>query len=506
MIKKIMEFQQKHNLIEAGDRVVVGFSGGADSVCLLLVLEEMRRSIDFSYCAVHVEHGIRGEESLSDAAFAEAFCKDRDIEFFIYSVDAPKAAREEGVSLEEAARKLRYECFEQARVKFDGNKIAVAHHGDDNGETMLFHMVRGTGLKGLGGIPAKREYIIRPLLAVTRREIVGFLAERQQDYCVDSTNAQVEYSRNRIRNMVMPQLELLNIRAVEHMSALSQHLAEVYEYVAKAAWLAGRDGLKIIFTDEDGTITEIINGGQDDSAEEFFAPKQKFLERLQPNWCLDKEIINGMEPLLQREFLHQVLGMAAGSQKDISGVHVESLQQLFGAETGKQVHLPYRVAAISRYQDVCLRKGGRPFGHGNAEKAEEWALEIDMELMGEEEQLVYSDMSCRVYAKCFSFDGDCEKIPQKTYTKWFDYDKINNTVFLRNRRRGDYLMINQQGNQKKLKEYFINEKIPKEDRDQQLLLAEEDHVMWVVGYRISEGYKVIPETKRVLQVRVEKEN
>lgn len=481
MIKKVLEYQRRKNMIKDGDRIVVGFSGGADSVCLLLMLAELREYVDFSYCAVHVEHGIRGEESLRDAAFTEEFCKNREIPFYVYHVDAPGLALKEGMSLEEAARKLRYDCFELAREAFEGNKVAVAHHGDDNAETMLFHMARGTGLKGLCGIPAERGMIIRPLLGVTRSEIEEYLKERQEAYCTDSTNCQIEYSRNRIRANVIPQLETLNVRAVEHMSALAEQLTDVYGYLAETAWFAGREGLSVVFTDEDGTITEILRCGDEASAQSFIEPIEKYMRKLCPNWCIDKAVMAQMHPVLQREFLHQVLGMAAGSRKDIGAVHVENLRQMFFAETGKQTNLPYGLIGVSRYQDVCVKR-------------------TDQDIV------TCSGQDLKVYTKCFDFDGDCKKIPEKTYTKWFDYDKIKNTVSLRNRIQGDYLVVNQQGNQKKLKEYLINEKIPREDRDRLMLLADGSHIMWVIGHRISEAYKVTRETKRILEVRVEKES
>lgn len=467
MMKKVLEYQRRLGLIEDGDRIVAGFSGGADSVCLLLVLEELRKQWDFSYCAVHVEHGIRGEESLADAAFAEKFCKDRGIPFFVYHVDAPGQAQREGLSLEEAARKLRYECFEQARCAWNGNKIAVAHHADDNAETVLFHLARGTGLRGLGGIPSKRDGIIRPLLCVTRREVEEYLEDKEINYCNDSTNVDVKYARNRIRWNVIPQMEQLNARAVEHMSELSDQLREIYDYVASVAWEKGQPALKA------------AGLGQ---------------------WSLDKEWILSMEPVLQKEFLYQVLVKAAGSQKDVSTIHVESLRQLFEMGTSKEIHLPYGLVGISGYETVCIRK--------NEEKGEpdqRLMVNLDLEQIGPDGLAIEVPGGGKFHLKILDFDGDCEKIPEKTYTKWFDYDKIRGNVFLRNRQSGDYLVVNQQGNQKKLKEYFINEKIPREQREQLVLLADDSHIIWVVGYRISEMYKVTPKTKRILEMHTERE-
>lgn len=474
-MEKVLEYQRQLGLIEDGDRIVAGFSGGADSVCLLLALEAIKEQYDISYCAVHVEHGIRGEESLRDAEFARTFCQTRGVTFYLYHVDAPAKAANEGISLEEAARVLRYQCFEQARAAYNGNKVAVAHQVDDNAETMLFHLVRGTGIRGLAGILPKRAQIIRPLLCLTRAEVEDYLAEVGADYCTDSTNTDVAYSRNRIRNCIMPELQAINPRAVEHMASLSAQVEEIYDYVSRTAWETGKAALSGLESTTDAEAKTELR--------------------------LKKKHVADMEPVLQKEFLHQVLGMAAGSRKDIGAVHVEGLRQMFFAKTSKQCSLPYGLMAVADYEDVVIKKQPDRSQMGSDAPREQ---NPEQELSPHGRIELPDGMV--VSTKMIDFDGDCKKIPEKSYTKWFDYGKINGTVLLRNRTAGDYLIVNQQGNQKKLKEYFINEKIPQEQRDKIWLLADGSHIIWAIGYRISEAYKVTPETKQVLEVQVEKEN
>ena len=470
MMKKVLEYQQRMGLIQDGDRIVVGFSGGADSVCLLLVLEEVKKEKDISYCAVHVEHGIRGEESLADAEFAKAFCRERGVLLYTYHVDAPAYAAERKVSLEEGARELRYECFGKAKEAFGATKVAVAHHGDDNAETMLFHLARGTGLRGLAGILPSREDIIRPLLCVTREEIEAYLAQKQVSYCIDSTNEDVTYTRNRIRREVLPILRQVNARAVEHMQYLSEQVEELFAYVSREALLQGREGLTEI------SKTEV--------------------------W-LDCKVIGSMESVLRRSFLHQVLSRVAGSAKDIGTVHVETLERLFFLETGKVCHLPYGVKGRKSYEKVVLkREEEMDTAQGACAQFEGIGLDAYVQT-GEPLCLPSGE---KLWFTLRDFPGAQEKIPEKTYTKWFDYDKMKCDIFLRTRREGDYLVINSQGNQKKLKDYFINEKIPRDQRDSQLLLADGSHIIWILGHRMSEEYKVTQHTKRVLEVRYEKEN
>ena len=231
MQKKGMELE---GLVKSGDVVLAGVSGGADSVCLLLMLLEYRKHCDFFLEAVHVEHGIRGDASRRDAAFVKRLCEKRGVCCRIYPVDVPAYAKGHGLGVEEAARKLRYECFREAAEDYDGRpvKIALAHHADDNAETMLFRLIRGSGLHGLYGMrPARRlaegVTVIRPLLGMERAEIEAYLEAQGQPYCRDATNEDTDYSRNRIRHKVMPELKAVNTGAVHHMMQSAQMLREL---------------------------------------------------------------------------------------------------------------------------------------------------------------------------------------------------------------------------------------------------------------------------------------
>lgn len=465
MINRILEFQEKYHMIQKRDKIVAGFSGGADSVCLLLVLKLLREQCDFAFMAVHVEHGIRGEESRQDEAFAQEFCRKNDIEMEIFHVDVPGKAAERGAGLEETARELRYQCFYEACDRFGANKIAVAHHSDDCAETMLFQISRGSGIRGLAGISPVRDNIIRPLLCVGRKEILEFLRERGQEYCTDSTNNQDAYARNRIRKHVIPQLLQINDQAVEHFRRTADMAAEVCDYLDMAAWDAGREGVIISYDkSEPEKIRELR---------------------------MRKDVLIRMHPVLQKNFLYQLLGKLAGSRKDIGSVHVAGLLELFGQQAGKALSLPYGLKAVCEYDYVWVFNEALYRQEKKDEKIPlifpgTWDL-------GEGEKLV---------ARVLEFDGDCKKIPEKRYTKWFDYDKINSNVLLRKRLTGDYFITDASGNHKKLKAFFIQEKIPRLQRDDVWLLADGSHIMWIVGYRISETYKVTQETKRVLEVYV----
>ena len=225
----------------------VAFSGGADSTALLLCLHELQETTGITVQAVHVHHGIRGGEADRDAAFCRQFCEAYGIAFQCVHVDAPALAEREQLSLETAARKLRYEALEQAAPT---GVIATAHHAADNAETMLFHLIRGSGMRGLCGIPPRNGRVIRPMLQAEKTEILRFLAERGQTHMEDSSNASAESSRNRLRHQVLPLLEAENPAFLRHISRTAEVLSEDEAYLtaqAQAVLSAGYDPLKEAF-------------------------------------------------------------------------------------------------------------------------------------------------------------------------------------------------------------------------------------------------------------------
>ncbi len=234
MHHKATAFLEEHNMLERGSRVIVGFSGGADSVALLHFLLSLGEEWQLQIVVCHVNHQLRGEESLRDESFCRFFCEERGLELHVFREDVSAGAKAVGKSVEEYGREVRYRCFEQL-LHSEKDRIATAHHANDLAETILFHLARGTGLKGLAGIPARRGNIIRPLLTCSRQEIEAYCREHSLSYVTDSSNLSDQYSRNHIRHQVIPPLEEINPAFLESILRLSKQAALEEDYLEAEA-------------------------------------------------------------------------------------------------------------------------------------------------------------------------------------------------------------------------------------------------------------------------------
>lgn len=471
MKRRVEEFIRENKLCDPGDRILAAVSGGADSVCLLHVLVKLQKAWKLKLRVIHVNHQLRGEEADRDEDFVRRLCERFSVEFTCKRVEVRAFALKEGLSEEEAGRILRYQVFEEEALRWEGEakkknedpspvRIAVAHHKDDDVETVLFQLFRGSGLKGLGGIPAARGRIIRPLLAVSREKILKFLSAEGLDFCVDSTNDSGDYTRNRLRHEIIPQIEaLVNLRAGEHVLQTARRARQADAYLEEEAgrWL-GKFGIK-----EEKAASGV---GAD-------------AEKLRLSFGADAEKLKNEPEILQTYVIKQMMGRAAGRTKDLGEVHVEAARRLLYGQVGKQIDLPYGLTARRGYTMVWVEKGGK-------------AREKNVQ----EEEIFLPKLEIKV----FSYEKAME-IPQNQYTKWFDCDRIKGMLSVRTRQTGDYFFLSG-GGKKTVKSYMVDEKIPAEIRGRIPLLADGSHILWIIGKRISEGCKVTDKTKTILQVHV----
>ena len=459
MLKKVRDYMREHEMTAPGDAVIVALSGGADSVCLLTVLKQLATP-EFLLRAVHVHHGIRGAEADRDEAFAQKLCESLSVPLCVAYCHVPAYAAEHGLSEEEAGRILRYQVLEKEAGKWEQElpagsrvKIALAHHRDDNAETILHHLLRGSGLTGLAGIRPVQGRRIRPLLCMGREEIRAYLEAGHISWCEDSTNQSPDYTRNRIRSQVLPLLKTaVNEQAEEHILQAGQIIGQADAYLRQQA---------------EEIWQEAVCGREEDLAA---IPLTAFAR--QPE-------------ILKTYLIRHMLDQLHPGWKDIGSRHFTAIAELAGKPVGSRLDLPGGLIARTGYETLeIVRKTKREV----SVKTESGA---DGEIHGRQ-------TVPELHMTVFSRQKD-QEIPKNQYTKWFDYDKIKGTLSVRTRRRGDYLIL-PSGGSKTIARYMIDEKIPKEKREQILLLAEGSHVLWVVGFRISEYYKIEEHTENILQV------
>lgn len=453
--KKIKTFIEKHDLLSRKSRVIIGLSGGADSVALLEVLCNLREAYELELFAVHVHHGIR-KEAEQDAAFCEELCRQKKVAFSCEYVNIPAMVKKLGLSEEEAGREARYRIFEDLRQAKNAEVIAVAHHQNDQAETILFQLFRGSGLRGLSGMQPKRGHVIRPLLGVSRKEIEAYLMKRQQGYVTDATNASDKYSRNKIRLHILPEAEAISTKAVEHMSHTAGQLQEILDYMVQQA----QAFLEQHAQKDEGSIGISVKAMQ---AEHI---------------------------ALQKMIVTEAVAYVFAERRDITEKHIDGIVQLLSKAGEKTISLPYGGVAVKTYDRLLLKKAEREQDENEPEP---------LKIQPDADYVLKDGRSLKT--RLFSANK-IENIPKNDCTKWFDYDKITGDLFLRTREQGDFVTVRDDGARKTLQDYFVNEKIPKSERDRMLVLADGSHIVWVPGKRISAHYKVTEQTKRILEVHI----
>lgn len=450
MLNKVRKYIDEYNLLEEGDKVVLGVSGGADSVCLLYMLLKLKQEYNLSLFVVHINHLIRGNEAYDDQYYVEEICKLNGIECFVFEKDILKMSKDMKISTEEAGRIFRYECFENIRRLKNANKIAVAHNKNDKAETVLHNMIRGTGLKGITGINAKRDNIIRPILCLNRLEIESFLQLENIEFKIDSTNLENDYTRNKIRNNILKDMIEINKNVVNHIVGVSEFAKEVLDFV------------------------EI-------EVDKYY---KEFVRETEKEVKVFTKDIRMLNVVLQKSILQRMIFFMSKSMKNITSTHINDLLKLIYKDENKQINLPYNLICKNVYGEIIISKNLVDYKEFNSIKIDK----IGKYVINECESIIFS----------LENNTNFINFSKKVYTKSFDYDKIKDTVYLRTRQSGDYFINS--SHKCTLKKFFIDNKIPKDKRDKILLLSDGNHIIWILGYRISDEYKITSDTKVILNV------
>ena len=461
-VEKVQRTIEKHHMLEKGDRVVVGLSGGADSSALLEALYLLKEQYSLSLFAAHINPGIRGEEADNDEAFAESLAKQRDIPFLCLKADAPAYAKEHRIGLEEAGRRIRYDYFESCAK---GGKIATAHTLSDNAETVLLHLSRGAGTKGLCGIPPIRGNIIRPLIECSRDEVEAFCKKRGLDFVTDSTNICDDYSRNFIRNNIIPLFKKLNPgfeRAVSRSAAIA---AGEQGFIERAAQKALSDCAEKPFPQDAQNTTDSLDTAKLLSLDEGLRMRvlKLFLEGLFKKSTVDYSLVSRLNDSLDT-------GKAVNLRDGKKAVFKDG--RLTVACQKDPLPQPfYKKIDLSKGDAVIFAKGKR--------------VEIRRGEKFEKAEI-----------------NGCQKINSLLSYNVLDRDKISNTVILRTRLSGDKITLKKRGCTKTLKKLWNEKKFTEKQRQSFLILESDSALVLSEPDGVNAGYEADKSRKNILSVKI----
>ena len=438
MIDLFKQTVLKYNLIQKGDRITVGLSGGADSVCLALLLCEIKEEFSLDISAIHINHLIRGDEAYRDMNFCVDFCKSKGIELKTFEIDMLSLAKKAKKGLEEFAREKRYEIFEKEAF---GGKIATAHNLDDVAETLIFNIARGTGLKGLCSIPAKRGNIIRPLIETPREKIEEYLKKKGQDFVTDSTNLENEYSRNKIRHLVIPTLKEINPLFLQSALRLKETSENYAEYFSKNS-------------------------------------EKLYNENISANELLKKEKAEIFE------YLKFFINKKAAFLPD--KFHIEKCFEALS--TGAKISLPKGFTFFVKNNELFVEKIKKEEAKDFCEKVKSTVKTPYNIYHFQEKSIKDLKKSKNVYNLFLNNAIDC--------------DKICHSLILRNRRAGDVIKLKNRP-KKEIKVIYNELKIPTENRFKLAVLECGGEIVWAENIGVADKFLPNKLTKTVLTINRE---
>ncbi|WP_443863152.1 tRNA lysidine(34) synthetase TilS [Fusobacterium ulcerans] len=422
---EILRKNKKDNLVEKNDKIVVGFSGGPDSVFLVEMLMKLRENINFDMVLVHINHLLRGENSDGDEKFSIEYGKKKGLQVFSRKINITALGKDMGLTLEEAGRKARYDLFKEVFEKIGANKIALAHNKDDQLETFMFRLTRGAGLEGLEGIVAKRDVYIRPISEIYKKDIVEYLNKNSIPYRIDETNFENEFTRNSIRLDLIPFIEKrYNPKFKDKLYSLIEEIREVNK------------------------VLEI-------RLEEYVVNNKLSIEKLKK---LDKYLLSKV--LIQYLYSYGI---------EVSRKKIQLIEDILDKGGSKDISLNGEFVLKKEYDFLAIEK--------NTKKENQCIKEVELEIPG---QIIFGE-----YVIEASFTDKILYDNQNFYTSLKMGDKLK----IRSRKDGDRIIPIGMTSEKKVKDILINEKVPKEKRDTIPLVLYNEGIVWIAGIKGNEKYK-----------------
>lgn len=452
MLAKVFQYIREQNLIAVGDLVITGISGGPDSMALLDILIQLRPRLNFQLVVAHLNHGLR-PEAAAEEKFVSDYCRIVQIPFYSRQVDVQEIATREKKSLEEAGRECRYQYFAELAAKLGANRIATAHHRNDNAETVLLNIIRGSGIKGLRGIRPINGKIIRPLLCVTKNEIESYLGENCIEYCIDLSNYSTDYLRNRIRHNLLPLLEQnYNPRIVEGLNQLAD-------------------------------IAAAENNAMETETARFW--EQLVIKQETDEIILDAHRILQLHPAFQRRVIMKTLSIIQGENSwDATDIKVV-INLLSKSGSSRRLQLKQGLYVKKVYEHIAFTR------------------KLPGKISFSYKVTVPGQVYIKETGKSYSFQLlERKDFKPQAGDLYLDYDKIQGELYLRSRQPGDVFCPRGMQGTKKIKDFFIDLKVPQDKRDQVPLLIAEKKIYAILGFRIAQDAAVDDTTRRILLITI----
>jgi tRNA(Ile)-lysidine synthase len=446
--QKVLRLIEENELIGKNEKVLIALSGGADSVFLFHFLLKFKRRLAVQCSAFHLNHKIRGSAAIEDETFCKKLCEDNNIELFIAAKNVKSYAKKNKLSVEEAGRKLRYKELNKIADKKSFDKIATAHNASDNAETVLFNLIKGAGSKGLSGIPVRRDRVIRPLLSLTSDEIRNYLTKKKIEYRLDESNLNIDFERNFIRNEIIPKLKRLNPKAEE----------------------------KIL------NSSKIIKGLRASVRKQIETTIKTSVQNFKNGLKINIKNLTEFDETLWNEFLKSAI--ERNFKIDLSNENLNDLAKLVRSQAGRKVILSNKITA-ARERGFISVGIAKPY----AEKKISEQIKIGdlVKLNGRKvqiENVLLSDL----------------KRTRKKNIEYISADKIKPDFELRSWKEGDrFFPLGMKGS-KKISDFLTDEKISSSRKKEHLVLINNGKIVWVVGLRIDDRFKVTSKTKKVIKL------
>jgi tRNA(Ile)-lysidine synthase len=447
----------KYNMISDGDHVLIGLSGGPDSVSLTIILNQLKSELDLNLSALYVNHGLRPDEAGKELVFCSKFCKELGIVLYSKDVHVKKLMEEKKMNMHEAARELRYTAFEEVSAERRADKIALGHNADDQAETVLMRIMRGSGRKGMSGIPPKRDRIIRPLIETERVDIEKFLnKDMSQSFMIDSSNLKDGYLRNWLRINIMDELRKKDPGILRELCRTADILRDEDEY------------LELIVTK---TLMKLISRKSDSSIELFLSP----LETIEL-------------PVLRR-LLRRTVDAVTGL-RGITFVHIENIIALIKkGRAGDRIDLSGEIRAIKEYAVLKITS--------------EHPVKIAEYKMDPSEEIVIKEIGS-VLKAVVEDSPDSEVECDGKSSVFLDAGSAQFPLTVRSRNAGDFFYPFGFGKKKKIQDFFVDEKVPRDKRNRVPIVLSGNDIIWVAGFRADERFKVSDRTSKFLKLTIKK--